>query len=110
MDILERPIHCTDPARKTVYVKDNNVWEKDNELNKLLQGIKDLSVKQRTTINKWQDANEGWDKDENLQTKLTTLVFHSMTDVENDEKEVGKIIRAISKTTYLTSEIKNEYL
>jgi len=110
MDVLERPIHCTDPARKTMYVKDNNVWEKDNELNTLLQGIKDLSVKQRTTINKWQDANEGWDKDENLQTKLTTLVFHSMADVENDEKELNKIIRAISKTTYLTNEIKNEYL
>jgi len=109
MDILERPIHCTDPARKTMYIKDNDVWEKDNELNTLLQGIKSLSIKQRTTINKWQDANEGWDKDENLQTKLTTLVFHSMTDVENDEKELSKIIRAISKNTYLSNDIKEEY-
>ena len=109
MDILERPIHCTDPARKTMYIKDNDVWEKDNELKSLLHGIKSLSIKQRTTINKWQDANEGWDKDENLQTKLTTLVFHSMTDVENDEKELSKIIRAISKNTYLSNDIKEEY-
>ena len=110
MDVLERPIHCTDPARKTMYIKDNNVWEKDNELKLLLHGIKILSMKQRTSINKWQDVNIGWDKDDNLQTKLTTLVFHSMTNIETDEKEVNKIIRAISKSTYLTSQIKNEYL
>ena len=110
MDVLERPIHCTDPARKTMYVKDNNVWEKDNELKLLLQGIRNLSIKQRTMINKWQDVNVGWEKDDNLQTRLTTLVFHSMTDIENDEKEVNKIIRAISKSTYLTSQIKNEYI
>ena len=110
MDVLERPIHCTDPARKTMYIKDNNVWEKDNELKLLLHGIKILSMKQRTSINKWQDVNIGWDKDDNLQTKLTTLVFNSMTNIETDEKEVNKIIRAISKSTYLTTQIKNEYL
>ena len=110
MDILERPIHCTDPARKTMYVKDNDVWEKYNELVKVLEGIKVLSLKQRTNISKWQDANSGWKTDENLQTKLTSLVFHSMTDIENDEKECNKIIRAISKNTYLTAEIKNEYM
>jgi hypothetical protein len=108
MDITDRPIHCTDPARKTMYVKDNDVWEKDNELRVLLQGIRKLSIKQRTMINKWQDVNIGWDKDDNLQTRLTTLVCHSMTDIEHDEKEMNKIFRAISKNTYLTNEIKHD--
>ena len=85
MDILKRPIHCTDPARKTMYIKDNDVWEKDNELLGLLNGIKNLSLKQRTCLNKWQEANIGWDKDENLQTRMTKLVFNSMTSVEEDE-------------------------
>ena len=110
MDVLERPIHCTDPSRKTMYVKDNNVWEKDNELTLLLSGIKTLSLKQRTTISKWKDANIGWDKDDNLQTKMTRLVFNSMTSIETDEKETNKIIRAIGKSTYLSNEIKNDYL
>lgn len=110
MDVMERPIHCTDPTRKIMYVKDNNVWEKDNELKSILQGIKSLSLKQRTKISKWQDVNIGWDKDDNLQTRLTTLVFHSMTDIANDEKEMNKIIRAIGKTTHLTSQLKNELL
>jgi hypothetical protein len=33
-----------------------------------------------------------------------------MTDIENDTKETGKIIRAIGKNTYLTSDIKNVYV
>ena len=110
LDVTKRPMHCTDLKRETIYIKDNDVWEKDNELVKVLEGIKVLSLKQRTNISKWQDANSGWKTDENLQTKLTSLVFHSMTDIENDEKECNKIIRAISKNTYLTAEIKNEYM
>jgi len=109
MDVLERPIHCTDPSRKTMYVKDNNVWEKDNELKLLVQGIKTLSFKQRTNISKWKDANNGWDTDDDLQTKMTKLVFNSMTSIEDDEKETNKIIRAIGKNTYLSNEIKNDY-
>lgn len=109
LDILDRPIHCTDPARKTMYIKENDSWEKDNELLLLLQGIKSLSLKQRTLINKWQEANQGWSTDEGLQSKMTKLIFHSMTNVEEDEKETNKIIRAISKNTYLTTDIKDEF-
>ena len=29
LDVLERPIHCTDASRKTLYVKEDNAWEKD---------------------------------------------------------------------------------
>ena len=109
MDVLERPIHCTDVNRKTLYVKDNDTWEKDNELKSLLHGIKDLSIKQRINISKWHDANEGWETDSNLQTKLSTLVFHTMEDIENNDKEMGKIIRAIGKNTYLSNEVKEQY-
>ena len=110
MDILQRPIHCTDASRKTLYVKDNDIWEKDNELLHMLKGISELSLKQRVNIHKWQDENEGWDVKDDLQTKITMLVFHTMTDLDNDVKETRKIISAISKNTYLTNEIKNQYL
>ena len=109
MDVLDRPIHCTDVNRKTLYVKDNDTWEKDNEMKRLLDGIKDLSIKQRVNISKWHDANEGWETNANLQTRLSTLVFHTMEDIENNDKEIGKIIRAVSKNTYLSNEVKEQY-
>jgi len=110
LDILERPIHCTDATRKTLYVKEDNNWEKDTELIRMLLGIKTLARKQRMMINKWQDANEGWETDDYIQTKLTTLISHSMTNIESDEKETNKIIRAVSKNVYLDNEEKNKYL
>jgi len=110
LDILERPIHCTDATRKTLYVKEDNNWEKDTELIRMLLGIKTLARKQRMMINKWQDANEGWETDDYIQTKLTTLIGHSMTNIESDEKETNKIIRAVSKNVYLDNEEKNKYL
>ena len=109
LDILERPIHCTDATRKTLYVKDSDTWEKDNELLHIIKGIKELSLKQRTLISKWKDANKGWRTDENLQSKMTNLVFNSMTQIESDEKETGKIIRSISKNVYLDNETKQSY-
>jgi len=110
LDILQRPIHCTDASRKTLYVKENDIWEKDNELLHVLKGIRELSLKQRINIHKWQDANEGWAVKDDLQTKITMLVSKVMTDIDDDEKETRKIISAISRNTYLTNEIKNEYM
>jgi len=110
LDITDRPIHCTDSNRKVLYVKEANKWEKDNELLLILEGIKKLASKQRTRINKWKDSNEGWEGNENLQNKLTSLVFNSFTDVENDDKETNKIIKAISKKVYLDNEVKKNYL
>ena len=110
LDIVDRPIHCTDVSRKTLYVKDDDIWEKDNELLHMLKGIRDLSLKQRTLIKKWQDMNDGWVTDENLQLRMTKLIGNSMTAIENDERETGKIIRSISKNVYLDKDTKDQYL
>ena len=110
LDVLERPIHCTDPARKTLYVKEDNVWEKDNELIQILSGIRNIASKQRTLINKWKDVNDGWEKNDNIQTRFTSLICNSMVDIENDVKETNKIIRSLSKTVYLDSDVKNQYI
>jgi hypothetical protein len=110
LDILERPIHCTDATRKTLYVKDEDIWEKDTELIKMLLGIKTLARKQRNMIHEWKDANKGWEKDEIIQMKFTNLICNSMTDIENDVKETGKIIRTISKQVYLDNEAKHQYI
>jgi len=110
LDVLDRPIHCTDIKRKTLYVKEADIWEKDKEWNKLLESIQQIALKQRMLINKWQEANEGWETEENIQTKLTTLVYNVMTDIENNEKETKKIISAIGNKVYIDEEIKNKYL
>ena len=110
LDILDRPIHCTDTKRKTMYVKENDVWEKDKELIKILYGIKKTALKNRMNLDKWQDANDGWMVKENIQMKYLSLVSNVMTFIEDEDKHVNKIINAIGKKVYLDEDTKKEYM
>jgi len=110
LDILERPIHCTDATRKTLYVKEADIWEKDTDLIKVVDSIKTLIRKKRTLISRWKEANRGWDTVESKQMRFTELICNIMTDVDFDEKETGKIVRSISKSVYLDNEDKKKYL
>ena len=46
MEQTKRPIHCTDKKRKTMYVKDEDSWEKDNDNEKIASAIKTMNKKQ----------------------------------------------------------------
>jgi small nuclear ribonucleoprotein (snRNP)-like protein len=35
LDVTQRPVHCTDKKRETIYIKDENKWEKDEDNKKL---------------------------------------------------------------------------
>jgi len=41
----KRPIHCTDKKRKTLYIKENDTWDKEGSQNTLKQGIQEVSRK-----------------------------------------------------------------
>ena len=110
LDILERPIHCTDASRKTLYVKESDNWEKDNELLHVINSIKYLSIKHRGMIKMWKEANEGWQTKDKLQSRMTNLIINSMKLIERDERETSKIIRSISKNVYLNDETKKLYV
>jgi hypothetical protein len=58
MDIHKRPIHCSDAKRETLYVKDDNVWEKENATcDKLRRAIKYISKKNSDLIPAWNVHN-----------------------------------------------------
>ena len=45
MDLHDRPLHCTDLKRETVYIKDTHKWEKDEDKDKLRQAVKGVAYK-----------------------------------------------------------------
>ena len=45
LDIGRRPIHCTDAKREVLYVKDQGVWEKDSENQKIKGALDKVSIK-----------------------------------------------------------------
>ena len=45
MDLHDRPLHCTDLKRETVYIKDSDKWEKDEDKDKLRKAVKGVAYK-----------------------------------------------------------------
>ena len=45
LDVTERPLHCSDLKREVMYIKDKDVWEKDNEQKeKFRKVVKEISM------------------------------------------------------------------
>ena len=53
-----RPIHCTDLKRETVYVKDSDKWEKEDE-NKthLRKAVRIIANKNKDQVHPWREQN-----------------------------------------------------
>lgn len=56
LGVLERPIHCTDVKRNTVYVKEDNVWTKDESGDILTNTVKTTIRKQARELAKMMDG------------------------------------------------------
>jgi len=110
MEVIERPIHCTDQKRKVMYVKDNDKWERDNNHKIITKNVSDLAKLQRTMVKLWQEENPNFKTVENLQTDFTNILFNLFTTVEEDKKEVSKILKAVTDTTYLDDDMKQHLL
>ena len=56
LDVEKRPVHCSDSKRETMYIKDQDKWEKeDDELNKMKQMIRQVRDKNISLITSWRD-------------------------------------------------------
>ena len=56
MEIHDRPLHCTDLKRETVYIKDDDKWEKDEDKVKLRKAVKGVANKNERMRPVWYDS------------------------------------------------------
>jgi hypothetical protein len=101
LDVCKRPIHCSDLKRETMYVKDENAWEKENGKNeKITKMIKHVAHKNQLQINEWRQENPEHKNPESfLCDKFLAIVNQSMggsTD-DDDINNYNKIIKNIAK-------------
>jgi hypothetical protein len=101
LDVFKRPIHCSDLKRETLYVKDNNAWEKENgENNKIKRVIKQIECKNIKQIPQWVQQNpESDDYDSKKHLEYQNIVLQAMggSMLEDDNKKQKQIIRNIAK-------------
>ena len=101
MDIYKRPIHCSDAKREIMHIKDNDVWEKDNENNdKLRLAIKHITKKNIDMIGSWTEKYPGVRySDHRLNDKFNEIIMEAMGGKNNSTMKEGesKIIKKICK-------------
>ena len=99
MDIYKRPIHCSDAKREIIYVKDADVWTKEEKDNpKLRQAIKNVSFKNMKLVYNWSNAYpESKDNQTKLNDKYMTLVIESTGGKGPILESENKIMRKIAK-------------
>ena len=99
MDIYKRPIHCSDAKREIIYVKDENVWSKEEKDNpKLRQAIKNVSFRNMKLVYNWSNAYpESKDNESKLNDTYMKLVIESTGGNSPILESENKIIRRIAK-------------
>jgi len=97
LSINERPIHCTDLKRETMYIKDDDKWTKETGPAKLNTAILSISQKSTRTLLDWKKVNPDYkDNDSEFSTRCIIIQRNSMAGYDR-ETYYPKVIRAIAK-------------
>jgi hypothetical protein len=98
LDVTLRPVHCTDKKRETMYIKDEDKWEKEDEnktkLRKVINSVSNKNIKLLPQFReKYPEYKNSSSK---VSDKYDKMVVEVMTsDVYKDDN----IIRNISNVT-----------
>jgi hypothetical protein len=105
LDVVKRPIHCSDLKREVLYIKDDDKWSKEND-DKLVikKAIKDVANKNIRQINEWTNLNPDCKQsDSKKNDQYLKIVMNSMSGGSNEEQNhnIDKIIKNITKSVII---------
>jgi hypothetical protein len=103
LDVTERPVHCTDKKRETIYIKDDNKWEKEDDNNtRLRKAIKKIAAKNYKLLPEYREKYPGCQyADSKYSDKYNKMVVEAMCANGNEDEKEDKIIRNISKNVVI---------
>jgi hypothetical protein len=111
IDVHKRPIHCTDVKRETLYIKDQDLWERANpDKNKLKRAVNIVAQKNLRQLPKWQEENPQCvdinTKENEAYLQLSLAALGGRTP-EEDAKYMDKIVRNVLKEVVIDKSIVN---
>ena len=102
LDITLRPIHCTDKKRETMYIKDEDKWEKEDEKKiKLHKMVRKVANKNIDLISDFKALYPDWKKSTSrVSDQFNKIVIESMggpgdNEYENEEKVIKKVAKKV---------------
>jgi hypothetical protein len=108
LDIYKRPIHCTDLKRETVYVRDQDKWEKENEEKpRLKTAVKKIAVKNIKQLRNWEVENPEFSNVDSKKNDEYMVISQNSLGGLSDKEDVkyeNTIIKNVLKTAKLPTE------
>jgi hypothetical protein len=104
LDVTERPIHCTDKKRETMYIKDEDKWEKEDDKRiKMHKMVRKVANKNINLISEFQKLHPDWKKySSSVSDQYNKIVIESMGGKgDNDYEKEEKIIKKIAKEVFV---------
>ena len=104
LDVTERPIHCTDKKRETMYIKDENKWEKEDEnKSKLHKMVRKVANKNIDLISDFKQIYPEWKKcSSKVSDQFNKIIIESMGGTgDNEYEKEEKIIKRIAKEVFV---------
>ena len=101
LDVSLRPVHCSDLKRETLYIKNDDQWNKENEEKSILtNAIKHVAHKNMKQIPTWQKANPEYNNPDSKQNdKYMKLIYNTMSGstVEEQQQNICKVIKNVTR-------------
>ena len=100
LDITKRPLHCTDLKRETMYIKDNDQWEKDTPEHSKLHNMISIVAKQNyTTLPLWKEKHpDSFNNDHPQYTFCLDMMRNILGDVGIEQIKLdNKVIKNLSR-------------
>ena len=101
LDITQRPVHCTDKKRETMYVKDENTWEKDEERKKMHKLVKKVADKNIKLLLEYRELYPDYINASSVRSDQYNEIFLQAlggtgdNDFEKEEKIIQKVSREV---------------
>jgi len=99
LSVYERPIHCTDIKRETMYIKNDDKWQKEEDKTKLQKAITEISRKSVAKINEWKIETPEYENMDSPEFMRGIVMSRNSMAGYNRESYADKIIRLLAKET-----------
>jgi hypothetical protein len=106
-DVYKRPVHCSDVKRETLYVKDDNKWERDAPNHpKMVNAVLAVEQKNVAMVGEWAKANPRCMNSSSKENEKYFKLSKAATDGEKDGN-IAKVIRKVAKKVTVVKEAQH---
>jgi hypothetical protein len=100
LSLYERPIHCSDRKRSTLYIKENDKWDRDLEHDRMRTVIEEVNLKQFIALKQWMHAHPEYKDNDQLMMEYLQMTNHLSTDLAQNNG-YRKIIHNVGQEVHI---------